>query len=218
MDLESFNGFTFDLPEKTYNVDTSDPKWSKPPAASLPAVPCGAGTQLPDCCTVPAPLSSQFSVDCKTYPLVCEGSTCSYKFTYEVASIVDLKKEVPQLNSTNSAVLKTITLKNIKVTLNNGLNLALPPVEVFIAPMDATSAADTRARKLATLPGHEAGFNGTDVVSVDAAGQTAFRSFAQNYKVPFKLLARAQLTAKAGQAAPAGKAVVKVGGQAEAEL
>jgi len=218
LDIASFNGITFNLPEKTYNIDTSDPKWNSPPAGGVPAVACGPGGVTVDCCTLPEPFSTQFSVDCKKYPLVCEGSTCTYKFMYETGSIVDLKKEVPQLTSTTSAALKTITLKNIKLTLNNGLNMAMPPIEVFVAPMDATTVTDPRARKLATLPGHDAGYNNTETVPVDTAGQTAFSAFAQNYKVPFKLLARAQLVLRAGQAAPAGKAVAKIGGQVEAEL
>lgn len=218
LDLQSFNGFSFDLPEKTYNIDTSDPKWSTPPANAFPTVACGPGGVTPDCCTLPAPVSSQFSVDCKMYPMVCEGSKCAYKFTYEVGSVVDLKKEVPQLTSSNSAVLNNITLTSIKLNLMNGLNLAMPPVEVFVAPMDAVTVTDPRARKLATLPGHEAGYSGTESVKVDTAGQAAFTAFARNYAVPFKLLARAQITLQAGQPAPMGKAVAKIGGQVQAEL
>jgi hypothetical protein len=218
LDIASFNGITFNLPEKTYNVDTSDPKWSSPPAGGVPSVPCGPGGVTMDCCTLSDVSTPVTGVDCKKYPLSCEGSTCIYKFMYETGSVVDLKKEVPQLTSTSSAALKTITLKNIKLTLNNGLNMAMPPIEVFVAPMDATTVTDPRARKLATLPGHDAGYNNTEVVPVDAAGQTAFSVFAQNYKVPFKLLARAQLVLRAGQSTPAGKAVAKIGGQVEAEL
>ena len=216
VDLESFNGFTFNLPEKTYNIDTEDSRWDSPPANAFPNVSCGVGGVLGDCCT--APVGSPFTVDCKKYPLACEASSCTYKLTYEVGSVVDLKKEVAQLNSTTSASLKKITLKNIKLTLTNNLNMAMPPVDVFVAPMDATTAADPRARKLATLPGHEAGYNGSETVPVDAAGQAAFSMFAQNYNVPFKILARAVITLKGGQPAPTGKAIARIGGQAEAEL
>lgn len=213
LDLDSFRGITFDLPEKSYNVDTSDPKWDAPPEGGLPAVPCGPGG-LASCCDPPAPPV----VDCQMYPLVCESGACAYQFTYEVESLVDLKKEVPQLSSSAGDALSEILLKNIKVTLNNGLNRGLPPVEVFVAPQDATSASDSRARKLATMPAKAAGYQGTDVLPVDAAGQAAFSQFATNYAVPFKIIARTKLSLRAGEPAPTGRATARIGGQVEAQI
>ncbi len=213
LDLDSFRGITFDLPEKSYNVDTSDPKWDGPPEGGLPAVPCGPGG-IASCCEPPAPLV----VDCQMYPLICESGACAYQFTYEVESLIDLKKEVPQLSSGAGDALSEILLKNIKVTLNNGLNRSLPPVEVFVAPQDATSASDSRARKLATMPGKAAGYQGTEVLPVDAAGQAAFSQFATNYQVPFKIIARTKLSVRSGDPAPSGRATARIGGQVEAQI
>lgn len=213
LDLDSFRGITFDLPEKSYNVDSSNSKWKSPPEGGLPAVPCGPGG-IASCCEPPAPLV----VDCQMYPLVCESGACAFEFTYEVDSLVDLKKEVPDLSSGAGDALSEILLKNIKVTLNNGLNRGLPPVEVFVAPQDATSASDSRARKLATMPGKAAGYQGTEVLPVDAAGQAAFSQFATNYQVPFKIIARTKLTLRAGDPAPSGRATARIGGQVEAQI
>lgn len=215
LDLDSFRGITFNLPEKTYRIDSSDSKWDAPAQASLPTVPCGPGG-VPTCCE-PA-LASMFGVDCAKHPLTCEGGACAYGFEYEVESIVDLKKEVPELDSSTVDALSEILLKNIKVTLDNDLNMALPPVEIFVAPSDATTAADSRAKKLAQVPGKAAGYSGTETIPLSSEAQQAFSSFATNYKVPFKIFARTKLTLRAGQPAPEGRATAKIGGQVEARL
>ena len=218
LDLDSFRGVTFDMPEQTYNIDTKDQRWDKPPEGAVPNIPCGPGAVTVTCCDVPPPLSQSLSINCERYPLVCEDNACAYRFTYEVDSLVDLKKQVPQLNSSAGDALSDILLKNIKVTLNNGLNTALPPVEVFVAPMDATTASDARARKVVVLPGRQAGYAGSETIPVDAAGQAAFSQFATDYQKPFKIIARTQIVIRAGQPAPEGKAVTKVGGQVEAKI
>lgn len=218
LDLESFRGITFSLPEKSYAVDTADPKWKTPPSGTAPTVTCGPGRATQDCCALPEPLGSTFAIDCQKYPLVCWNGQCAFQFTFEMESLVDLKKEVPQLASTATSALSDIVLKNIKITLNNGLNIPLPPIEVFVAPQDAASGADPRAKKIAVVPAHPAGFMGTETYEVDAAGQAAFSQFATNFQTPFKVIARTLVTIEAGQSAPSGKATAKIGGQVEAKI
>lgn len=211
LDLDSFRGITFDLPEKSYVIDTSDPKWNTPTEGTVPTVACGPGALTQTCCDVPG-------LDCSEHPLVCEAGACVYQFDYEVGSVIDLKKEVPQLNASTADALSNILLKNIKVTVNNGLNMALPPVDIFVAPNEAASASDPRARKLVQVPSKPAGHQGTETLPLSAEAQQAFSGFATDFGTPFKIFARTRVTVKGGQPAPSGRATARIGGQVEAQI
>src|SRR5436853_37517 len=81
--LDKLKGVTFMLPTQTFTVSTDDPNWHAPPASGVPALPCGPGQPVADCCMAPpgAP-----PVDCIRTPLVCEAEHCALKFKYEQVS------------------------------------------------------------------------------------------------------------------------------------
>jgi hypothetical protein len=214
IDLDSFKQLTFDLPKKKYQVDTSDGQFTKPPAAAVPAVPCGAG--LVDCCNPGAVVAQQFSaVNCSMYPLTCEG-VCAFNLDYEVAQPVNLVDEVPALGGAERNVLEDVFLKSIKYGVDNELNVDMPPVDVYVAPAGATTVKNNPVAKLVVnIPARPRGETGTKTIEVPAAGQQAFSTFAKNFKQPFTIISVVHVKMKGGDPFPQGKATIELSGKVE---
>jgi len=125
---------TYDMPAKTYTFDTGSPSWKAPPG-TYPSVSCGSGGLVADCCQG---LPGGPAVDCATTPLVCEQGVCTLEFTVAVVQEVDLRKEVPALMSLSSQSLANIYISQLHYVVKSSLTIAMPPVELFIAPRGAT--------------------------------------------------------------------------------
>jgi hypothetical protein len=208
--LDKFNSISFQLPSRTYSVSTTDPRWRSPPATGIPELPCGMGAPVADCCTAP--------IDCTKSPLVCQESKCALKFDYEEHQTVDLGKEVPELAAQKGNIVSQVLLKQIDLQMENGLNVTTPPVSLFLAPANVTSASHASARRIATIPTQPAGFKGPVQIPLDAAAQQTFSNFARDFQTPFNFITSTSVLVKSGEPTPMGKITVTVSGVVEAKL
>ncbi len=212
VDLASLSGITFDLPRKSFSVSTQDPRFKQPPA-NFPPLLCGAAGMVMDCCKPPPPLQNM----CDRYPIECDNATCALKFNYEVASRIDLAKEVPTLSSAQGRVLSKVTLKNLEVTVSNHLSIAVPEIKLYAAP-DGVITTTNQARLLGTIPGKPVMYEGTESLMLDAAGQENFSAFARDFLRPFNIIASTTVVIQSGSAPPSGKVDFAISGKVEAKF
>src|SRR5689334_25341635 len=107
--LDKLKGVTFTLPKQTFSVSTDDANWRPPPANGVPALPCGPGQPIADCCMAPP---GSPPIDCMRTPLSCEAERCALKFRYEQVQKLDLSK-VDSLKAYNGMIFSDLLLKQI---------------------------------------------------------------------------------------------------------
>src|SRR6266700_2858667 len=202
---------TFDLPAKRFTFDTAG--WTAPPSTYNVAVPCGAGQAVADCCHPPAPAPTP---DCAATPLICASSVCALQFPINVSQSINLKNEVPALAGQAASSL-TITIKQISYTIVSGMNVPLPPIDVYVAPASVTSADDPSATKFGTIPATPAGATQSGNVALDPAGQTALSQYMSQFSTPFNLIGHAVMVVPSGSPTPAGKVDATVTGKISAK-
>ncbi len=215
LDLASFHGVTFQLPSKSYSVSTTDPRWKGAPPGGIPPLSCGPTGAIPDCCKP----GGGITIDCLKYPLKCDtGGFCAISFSYEIAQVIDLAKEVPDLGQVKGSLLTKVLLKTISITIDNSLNMATPPVDLYVAPKAVTSGTDPKASKIGTIPSKPAGFKGTETITVQTAAQEAFSTYAKDFQTPFNILAATSVLVKSGSPTPMGKLDLTMTGTVEAQF
>jgi len=198
---------TYALPEKSYTFNTASAGWTAPPG-TYPAISCGAGGVVADCCQgLPGA-----SIDCNTTPLVCDQGICTLQFDVQVAQAVDLRTEVPALQSLSSQSLADIYISKLQYDVKNMLNIALPEVDLFLAPQNVMSASDPAAAKFATIPSVAALSSGKGDAVLEANSRQVFRPYAQSFGTPFNFIARATVKVPPGSPTPTGSAMVGVSG------
>jgi hypothetical protein len=208
--LDNLNGVTFMLPEQKFSVATDGANWRSPPSSGIPPAPCGPGQPVADCCASP--------VDCTRTPLVCEAERCALKFQYEQVKELNLARDVSALKSFNGMIFSQVLLKEIDLDVDNMMNVTTPPVDLYVAPSNVTSASNPAAQKFATIPMQAPGFKGKVVIPIDAAAQQIFSNFARSTQTPFNIIMSAGVLVKAGDPVPAGRIDFGVSGLVEAKL
>ena len=205
---------TFQMPSKTFSFDTASSMWKAPPA-TFPAVPCGAGQMVTDCCHPPAPAPVP---DCVATPLACENGVCVVEFPVSVTQKIDLKAEVPSLMNVGSQSLADVTITQIQYTIASTMNVDLPPIQIFIAPESVTSASDPSAKKFGTVPATPAMATRSGDVVLDPAGQAAFTQYAHQLGTPFNLISTTTMIVTPGSPIPTGRVDATVTGKVSAKL
>ena len=103
-------------------------------------------------------------------------------------------------------------------TMTNTLNVATPPIDIYVGPQGAKLESDSGVTRLGTVPilpamGKTAcrtgGTPGTQESACDMpltdAGKNALGMFAKTYKTPFTVLIVTSLVVHGGEPVPAGK-------------
>lgn len=216
IDLDSFRAIDIQLPKKSYTLDPAAQGLDDLPVGQVPAVGCTPATVRDTCCKPPG-VTKEF--DCDDLDLVCDAGACKLNLDFVFAQSVNLQMEVPQLSSVGGAALQSITLKTINYEVNNGLNVNLPPIDLYIAAAGVTSvAAGSGAEFVVQIPPQPPGFMGTERIAVPAAGQAAFSRFATNFRTPFVMLTSIRSQLKPGDIIPQGRADIEIGGIAEVSV
>src|SRR5688500_14155509 len=114
--IDKLRGIEFQLPNRAYSLSSNDQRWKAPPQGGVPEVSCGPGGVEMDCCMPPAPAPA---IDCTRIPMSCDEGKCALKFNYEVATTVNLAKEVPVLADVGGSILSDILLKEIDLAVAN---------------------------------------------------------------------------------------------------
>ncbi|HVR60792.1 MAG TPA: hypothetical protein VMU50_02785 [Polyangia bacterium] len=204
---------TFDLPPKTYSFDTS--AWHLP-AGDIPAVPCGDGQAVMDCCHPPDPLPQP---DCSVNMLSCDAGMCALHIPITLPpQKIDLKMEVPALGSFSNQSVINVSITQITYTYASTMNVDLPPVDLYIAPQDVSSPSDPSAKKFGTTKVVPAGSMGQDNVILDPAGGAAFTDAAHHFGTPFNFIASTEVVVPSGSPIPSGGVTITVQGKARAGL
>lgn len=205
-------GVSFDLPSRTYPFDTSQAAWNSGTStafATVPTIPCAADA---DCCPL---LVSAAGIDCSM--LICDAPTqsCAFAVTVETPpQTVNLKDESPSLSKYSSQNILAITVSSISYTIpRNTLNVDLPPVDLFVAPLGTTTASDPAAIQFGTVPVIRAGSTSPGTVNVGKAGKAAFENIAKNFGTPFVFLSRARVVVPGGTPAPTGALTLTITGR-----
>jgi hypothetical protein len=203
---------TFSLPAKSYAFNTS--VWHLP-EGSFPAISCGAGQLVEDCCNPPDPLPKP---DCSVNMLSCDDALCTLHVPISVDQTMDLKKEVPALSSFSNQSLIDVTITKITYVFASTMNVDLPPVELFIAPAGVTSADDPTAQKFGTTRVIPAGASGEDMVVLAPNAGAVFADKAHHFGTPFNFIARTSVVIPSGSPIPSGGVNLTVQGTAKASL
>jgi hypothetical protein len=193
---------TFDLPPKTYHYATP----SGTPSGNVPPIPC---TSNPDCCMSP--------IDCNTTPLTCDGANCQLQLTVTMSNMIDLATEVPKLQTLSNQALVDVTVSGITYMIANTMDVALPAITIYLAPMGITDPTSSQAVRFGTIPATPARFTGPGNVMLDAGGQQAFAMYAHDFRTPFNFIATTTVVVPAGSPFPNGTVDVTINGHIQAQ-
>ena len=213
--LDKLKSIKFTLPAQMFSVSTNNPNWRSPPPGGIPPLLCGPGQPVADCCMAPAGAPP---IDCTRTPLACESEHCALKFRYEQVQEVNLARDVPSLKANAGMVFSDVLLTQLDLDVDNMMNVTTPPVDLYVAPANVTSASTPGAQKFATIPMQAPGFKGKVTIPLDAAGQQIFSSFARATQTPFNIIMSTAVLVKSGDPVPMGEIKLTVSGQVEAKL
>jgi hypothetical protein len=202
---------TFDLPTETYTFDTA--QWNIPPVLQGAAFPSIACTTDNDCCT----LGAAAGLDCTMTTLACMSGSCAAEFPESQATMVNLSTQVmPSLSSYTSLV--SISISSIKYTVrSNSLNVAIPPLSIYLAKMGVTSPTDPGAQLFGTVPSIAAGSTPTGNVQLEPNAAATFQTFTSDLKTPFEIITAATVVIGAGTPVPTGAITIDVTGALSAQ-
>jgi hypothetical protein len=242
----SIDDFTFELPEKTFQVDTD--QIQVPTRTTLECVPdpdscaqlspdlvCGAGNvcevldpeEIPaipcDAEDDPCPaLGPEFSCD-------LGAGSCMGKFYFSLMSPVNLSSEVPELQTIGQAPLVSVEFDHVSMRVEeNSLSVPTPEIRFYLSPQTVSSlwVAQTNPPQLSpgivpmgTLPPVAANTWGMTVpVALDAQGNATLTEYCRQPSVPFNMFAGTVIELHAGDPVPSGKIKLVVDSAATASL
>jgi hypothetical protein len=204
---------SFDLPTKMYSFDTQ--MWNLP-MGGFPAVPCGAGQLVMDCCAPPAPLPQP---NCAMTPLACDEGLCALHQPVTVVQKMNLGQEVPQLRSLSGQRLVNVSISQIRYTVNSTLNVDMPPVALYLAPDGVSDPNDPQAKRFGTVPTTAAGaMNVAGMVELEPDAEQTFAGYAADFATPFNFIATTTVVVVSGSPVPSGRVDISVTGQVSAKL
>jgi hypothetical protein len=91
-------------------------------------------------------------VDCATVPLVCRDSACVNDFHFEAYGTIDMSMQAPAFSRVRAGRVADLYLSRIRYDVNNGLNIDLPALDLFLAPVSVTSADHPEAQRFGIMP------------------------------------------------------------------
>ena len=201
---------TFDLPTETYTFDTA--QWNIPPALNgleFPTITCGTDN---DCCT----LGSVAGLDCTMTKLACMSGSCAAELPESQATMINLSTQVPSLSSYTSLV--SISISSIKYAVrSNTLNVAVPPLSIYLAPNGVTDPTDSRAVLFGTVPSIPAGSMPSGNVNLEPNAASTFQTFTSSLTTPFEIITAATVVIGAGTPVPTGAITIAVSGAISAQ-
>jgi len=186
---------TFDLPTKHYTFSAQ--QFALPAGTPNMQVPCVAGA-------CPA-------------PLMCDAGVCSAHVPLTVSNPINLKAEVPALSSVNSQTLADLTLESMSYSVMNTSNIAIPAIELFLAPDGVKDPSDPSAQKFGTVPAIPAGTNASGDVMKEPGADALFTMFGQNFGTPFNFIASTTVIVPTGTN-PTGMVDIVINGKIAAKL
>ncbi len=196
---------SLDLPPKPFSIDTSGWQVTQQTADAYLTTSCMPSTSsAADVCNAAATAAC---------PANCTGScdatahTCDLSLQIAAHQMVDLLSDSPQLETIVNHSGVTITVDSVEYMVNdNTLNIATPPITVYVAPMSSTQPSDPGVTAIATIQpvAPKALVAAADLAFIDD-GQAALDTAMNDYKDPFNVIVGATITLGAGDPLPTGK-------------
>ena len=206
--------FDLTLKPKAFTVDTSSWQVSQQAADTFLNTSCQMTTQ--NVCTTAA--MTACAMNCTG---VCgTSSKCELNLDVAVYKMIDLGMEQPELNTINNEPVIKVTIDSLQYEItSNTLNVATPPMTVYVAPMSVMDPKDPQAKTVATVDPVPAGMVVplTDM-TYTADGKQNLVTTMGSYKNPFNVIVGATMTLKMGDMVPTGKLDAVVHIKAHASL
>lgn len=150
------------------------------------------------------------AIDCAIVPLACRDGACVTDFPFEQYATIDLRAEAPALTKTGAHDRAELYVSRIRYRVANGLNLDLPAIDLFLAPIGTTTAARGEATPFARLPPTPARTTlGARDVELLPDARAAFRAQASRWTA-FNLIARAPVALSSTMSPLSGRVDMKV--------
>jgi hypothetical protein len=195
--------FALNLPEKDFRVDTAD--WQLTVSGEMPSIPCppaGCAAAVDQICAAGACTAT------------CDAQmACAAGVRVSVFQMFDLVTEASWVKQVEGQPLIEVEVRSIAFRIDeNTLNVASPPLTIYLAPQAVTDPLGGSAVAVGTLASVEPGFTGEVALSLTDAGKMAMAEFLGDYMTPFNVIVAGDVTVSAGQPVPTGKmsGVVKV--------
>lgn len=242
----SVDDFTFQLPRKTFSLDTTayevpsttDISCTASPdscAQISPDLTCGpAGTcEVVDPTSVPDIPCSDGNDPCsqlgEQFSCNLARQTCQLTLSFELLTTTNLADEVPELKTVGSSRFTTVRFEHIRMAVKeNTYPVDTPPVHFFVAPASVSSlyvpgsdppTLDPQANEVGTVPVIPAGVSGQSVdVQTKPEGEAALTEYCRTPDVPFNLFVYAEITLAGGDPIPQGLLTIEVDAQATVGL
>ena len=134
--------------------------------------------------------------------------------------MIDLGMEQPELNTLNNEPVIKVTIDSLQYEVTaNSLNVATPPMTLYVAPMSIMDPKDPMSKAVGTVDPVPAM---TTVALRDITyatdGKQQLVDIMGTYKNPFNVIVGATLTLKQGDMVPTGKLDAQVDIKAHASL
>jgi hypothetical protein len=198
--------FDLSMPEKEFTVDTS--QWQLSSDPTFPEIPCA---DTPTVCS--AGISEVCGNDALCFGS-CDGDNCTAKVLIALYQSVNLYDEKPELQTINDQPLVSVTIDRVGYDVTeNTLNIASPPITVYVAPQNVMAPGDPQALAVGTVSPIAPGTTSTgNDVDMTPEGRENLRSFMREYRTEFNILVGAEVDIMAFDPIPSGRlrAVVTV--------
>ncbi len=185
--------------------------------AKVPVVPCDADAQPDPCAQMQ--LGPRLIAACQR-----ETGECAAVANLSLAYTVDYRMAQTQLPSpVVQHTIDRVRIKKVAYWLTHAnLNVAVPPIDLYVAPSAAVDELDPKAEKIGSIAGLPAGASSClDNVDKDGdsaalmspvcdvalteSGQAALATYVKAYKTtPFKLIAHTRIVAYGNDPVPSG--------------
>jgi len=193
------------LPEREVTVDTAD--WQLSSTDRLASVDCSMDDQV--CSTGLAELCGSEDI-CSG---ACgSGHSCEVRVRVALWHTFDLGAERPELQQIEGQPLVEVRIERVYYTVReNSLDMASPPLTVYVAPEGIMSPDDSEAQAIGTIPS-VAAMTTVDEADVEltADGKDVLAARMKDYDTPFNLIVGSELTIQAGDKLPRGRMVTVV--------
>jgi hypothetical protein len=185
--------------------------------ATIPSVACDPASKTDTCAMAQANLPSTLA------RLSCDAAskTCVANVELRLPYPVDLSMQSLPSGVVTYGV-NNVTIKKIAYwIMMNNVNVALPPIDLYVAPSTAKDETDVNATKLASVAGlppmRQTCLDAADKdgdpaahsaavcdLQLSSAGEMALGNFVKNYQTPFQFIAHTRFTLHAGDPVPSG--------------
>ena len=205
--------FDLTLPDKTFTVDTAS--WGLGNVDAFTSTSCSANAGVCAAAAQQACNQGQCFGSCDS-----ATQTCDLKVLVSLWQPVDLVAEKPELQTINNQPLVGVTIDKLEYqVIENSMNVATPPMTMYIAPATVMAPGDPQAHAIATIPAVPAGTTqALMAIELTADGKTQLAKFMGDYATPFNIIVGAELDVKQGDTVPAGRLAAKVVVTAHASL